>query len=46
MYQGCFGIVTWYASLFVQQRLNKVKTPLPPSAGTFTRTMGADTRNK
>ncbi|CAG8971729.1 hypothetical protein HYALB_00007209 [Hymenoscyphus albidus] len=40
LYQGCFGVVTWYALRLVQRHQETVSRPLLPCTGAFTRAMG------
>lgn len=40
LYQGCFGVITWYALRLVQRHLESVSLPLKPCTGSFTRAMG------
>jgi hypothetical protein len=40
LYQGCFGVITWYALRLVQRHLESVSLPLQPCTGSFTRSIG------
>ena len=40
LYQGCFGVITWYALRLVQHHFDSAVLPLRPCTGSFTRSMG------
>lgn len=40
LYEGCFGVVTWYALKLVASHIATIPRPLMPCTGTFTRSYG------